>query len=61
MDATKKQDTEDSNISNLLKLGIEHSEAGRYTEAIKCFEIASNQGSAKGMYDLAICYLRGKV
>lgn len=60
MNAIQNQDTKNSNISNLLELGIEHHKAGRYTEAVKCFETASNHGDVKGMYDLALCYLRGE-
>ena len=47
-------------ISNLLKLGREHHDAGRYKEAVTCFETASNQGDAEGMCNLALCYQKGE-
>lgn len=53
-------DINECNISDLLKQGIEHHDAGRYKEAVKCFETASNHGDAKGMYDLALCYQKGE-
>lgn len=56
----KQHDINECNISDLLKQGIQHHDAGRFEEAVKCFETASNQGDAKGMYDLALCYQKGE-
>lgn len=56
----KQHDINECNISDLLKQGIQHHNAGRFEEAVKCFETASNQGDAKGMYDLALCYQKGE-
>lgn len=53
-------DVKESNASNVLEIGIKHRDAGHYKEAVKCFEIASNQGNVKGMYSLALCYQNGE-
>lgn len=50
----------ESIISDILELGIKHHDAGRYNDAVKYFEVASNQGDAKGIYHLALCYKKGE-
>ena len=52
--------TKDSeSADDCLKKGIEAEEKADYTEALKCYRKAANQGLAEAQYHLGLCYENG--
>lgn len=43
----------------LVDKGVEYYEVGDYTNALKYFQQAAEQGNAKAQYNLGVCYENG--
>ena len=39
--------------------GIKHYQSGNYTEAVRYFRLAAEQGHAGAQYNLGVCYTKG--
>ena len=44
----------------LVDKGVEYYEVGDYTNALKYFQQAAEQGNAKAQYNLGVCYENGQ-